>query len=156
MKWCEDINIPLAPKETQGPAQILIFLGIEGDTVGMQAKLPQDKLLKRRKNIQQLLLKRVKHIRLLRLQSVIGLLNFACRVKAPGRAFLRRLVDLTQQGNRPSFHETDQRNHRRLQNMASLLANGVAACQAPTSTVNAIMAIAHVLINKKVAKHFTI
>ena len=101
MKLCEDINIPLAPEKTQGPAQVLTFLGIELDTVRMQAKLPQDKLSKCRENIQQLLPKRVKHIRLRRLQSIIGLLNFACRVIAPGRAFLRRLIDLTQQGNRP-------------------------------------------------------
>lgn len=29
------------------------------------------------------------------LQSLIGSLNFACSVIAPGRAFLRRLIDLT-------------------------------------------------------------
>ena len=40
MKLCEDINIPMAPEKTQGPAQVLTFLGIELDTVRMQAKLP--------------------------------------------------------------------------------------------------------------------
>lgn len=29
------------------------------------------------------------------LQSLTGLLNFACSVIVPGRAFLRRLIDLT-------------------------------------------------------------
>ena len=52
MKLCGDINIPLAPEKTQGPAQVLTFLGIELDTVRMQAKLLQDKLLKCRENIQ--------------------------------------------------------------------------------------------------------
>ena len=101
MKLCEDINIPLAPEKTQGPAQVLTFLGIELDTIHMQTKLLQDKLLKCRENIQQPLPKWVKHIRLHRLQSIIGLLNFACRVIAPGRAFFRGLINLTQQGNRP-------------------------------------------------------
>jgi hypothetical protein len=37
------------------------------------------------------------------LQSLIGLLNFACSVIIPGRAFLRRLIDLTH-GIRLSHH----------------------------------------------------
>ena len=32
---------------------------------------------------------------LVKLQSLIGLLNFACSVVTPGRTFLRRLIDLT-------------------------------------------------------------
>ena len=34
-----------------------------------------------------------KKISLRQLQSLIGLLNFACQVVAPGRAFCRRLID---------------------------------------------------------------
>ena len=41
---------------------------------------------------------------LLELQSVIGLLNFACRVIIPGRAFLRRLIDLTKGLSKPRHH----------------------------------------------------
>jgi len=40
-------------------------------------------------------LKTRKKCSLQELQSIIGLLNFACAVVAPGRAFLRRLIDLT-------------------------------------------------------------
>ena len=36
-----------------------------------------------------------KKVTLKELQSLIGLLNFACLVVTPGRAFLRRLIDLT-------------------------------------------------------------
>lgn len=36
-----------------------------------------------------------KNIQLKELQSFIGLLNFACSAIVPGRAFLRRLIDLT-------------------------------------------------------------
>ena len=101
MKLCEDINIPLVPKKTQGPASVLTFLGIELHMVCMWAKLPQDMLSKCYRNIQLLLPKSVKQIRFCRLQFIIGLMNFACRVIAPGQAFLGRLVDFTQQGNRP-------------------------------------------------------
>ena len=38
------------------------------------------------------------------LQSVIGLLNFVCRVISPGRAFLRRLINLTIGISRPGHH----------------------------------------------------
>ena len=44
-----------------------------------------------------------KKITLREIQSLIGLLNFACSVIIPGRAFLRRLIDLTH-GIRLSQH----------------------------------------------------
>ena len=37
------------------------------------------------------------------LQSLIGFLNFTCSVVLPGRAFLRRLIDLTRGIRRPHF-----------------------------------------------------
>lgn len=92
---CEDLGIPLAPDKTIGPLQILIFLGIELDTINFFSRLPEDKVKKCRQEIVQLLSTKVKSVRLKQLQSVIGLLNFACRVVIPGRAFLRRLIDRT-------------------------------------------------------------
>ena len=38
------------------------------------------------------------------LQSLIGLLNFACSVVLPGRAFLRRMIDLTKGVRKPYHH----------------------------------------------------
>ena len=38
------------------------------------------------------------------LQSLVGLLNFICSVIRPGRAFLRRLIDLTVGLKRPHHH----------------------------------------------------
>ena len=38
------------------------------------------------------------------LQSLIGLLNFACSVVVPGRAFLRRLINLTIGVKRPHHY----------------------------------------------------
>ena len=38
------------------------------------------------------------------LQSLLGLLNFACSVVVPGLAFLRRMIDLTKGAKRPHQH----------------------------------------------------
>lgn len=38
-----------------------------------------------------------------KLQSLIGLLNFACLVVCSGRAFLRRLIDLTKKVANPFY-----------------------------------------------------
>jgi hypothetical protein len=55
--------------------------------------LPSEKVLKITSTLASV--KNRKKITLRVLQSVIGLLNFACCVVLPGRAFLRRLIDLT-------------------------------------------------------------
>jgi hypothetical protein len=46
----------------------------------------------------------IKKSRLRELQSLIGILNFACSVVPPGRAFLRRLIDLTIGLSKPHHH----------------------------------------------------
>ncbi|XP_068723346.1 uncharacterized protein [Montipora capricornis] len=43
-------------------------------------------------------------VKLKELQSLIGLLNFTCQVIVPGRAFLRRLIDLTKGVRQPHHH----------------------------------------------------
>jgi len=68
-------------------------MGIEIDSVTMEARLPPDKI---HKAIEMLTACQAKSkITLKELQSLIGFLNFACAVVAPGRAFLRRLIQLT-------------------------------------------------------------
>jgi hypothetical protein len=90
---CQDIGVPIAHEKTTIPATTLVFLGIEFDTIQMTMRLPQDKLFKLKSNIQACL--KSKKVTLKFLQSLIGLLNFACKVVAPGRALCRRLIDLT-------------------------------------------------------------
>ena len=63
------------------------------DTVLREVRLPSEKVLKITSTLASV--KNRKKITLRVLQSVIGLLNFACCVVLPGRAFLRRLIDLT-------------------------------------------------------------
>ena len=59
----------------------------------MEARLPPDKLVKCQDLISGFLRRR--KVTLREIQSLTGLLNFACTVIVPGRAFLRRLIDLT-------------------------------------------------------------
>ncbi|XP_063412658.1 uncharacterized protein LOC134695360 [Mytilus trossulus] len=59
----------------------------------MECRLPQEKIEKIQAKLHEF--SRRKKVTLRQLQSLIGLLNFACTVVCPGRAFLRRLIDLT-------------------------------------------------------------
>ena len=59
----------------------------------MEARLPPDKTAKCQTLISTFL--RRKKVTLREIQSLLGLLNFACSVVVPGRAFVRRLIDLT-------------------------------------------------------------
>ena len=90
---CKDIGVPLAPEKTVGPDQILPFLGIQLDSVEMAASLPEDKVIKFLSLIETFLTS--KSVTLSQMQSLCGMLNFACGIIAPGRAFSRRLYDLT-------------------------------------------------------------
>ena len=93
LSLCTYLGVPMAPEKTVGPENILTFAGIELDTLPMEARLPLDKTTKC-KTLISILLRR-KKVTLWEIQSLIGLLNFACSVVVPGRAFLRRLIDLT-------------------------------------------------------------
>lgn len=101
-RLCDDLGVPIAQEKTFGPATTLSFAGIELDTIEMIARLPADKIIKCKAAIAEIAQKR--RVTLRQLQSVIGLLNFACSVIIPGRAFLRRLIDLTIGLTKPFQH----------------------------------------------------
>ena len=69
-----------------------IVYGIEIDTAVMELRLPEDKLTKATSLVNRITNRR--KVTLRELLSLIGLLNFACLVVTPGRAFLRRLINL--------------------------------------------------------------
>lgn len=89
---CKDIGVPIKQDKTQRPVKVIQIYGIEIDSSSMVARLPSEKIEK----IANLLsdFKRRKKVTVRELQSLLGLLNFACSVIIPGRAFLRRLFDL--------------------------------------------------------------
>lgn len=98
----QDIGLPIKSSKTVLPTTTLTFLGLELDTEKFEIRLPQDKLVSLREEV--LKLKSQKSATLKQLQSLIGMLNFACKVVPPGRTFLRRLIDLTVGLKKPYHH----------------------------------------------------
>ena len=90
---CNNLGVPIAQGKTVDPQTVLIFAGIELETNTMEARLPNDKITKTKTFLSDFL--RRKKVSLKEAQSLIGLLNFTCSVVVPGRAFLRRLIDLS-------------------------------------------------------------
>ncbi len=75
------------------PTQVIVFLGVELDTINMCLRLPEDKLI----NIREELVAFSKRRRATKrqLMSLTGKLNWAAAVIHGGRVFLRRIIDLT-------------------------------------------------------------
>ena len=95
------LGVPLALEKTFLPVQVIVFLGLEFDSVAEVVRLPEDKLERCREGISRILKSaqpssnKKRACTLRELQSILGLLSFACSVIIPGRAFLKRLFALT-------------------------------------------------------------
>jgi hypothetical protein len=96
------LSIPIKAEKTVQPSTCVSLHGIEVDTRLMTLRLPQDKLVALQATVASM--SRRKKTTLRDLQSLLGSLNFACRVIVPGRAFMRRLHDLTKGITRPTFY----------------------------------------------------
>ena len=90
---CFELGVPLAPEKTLGPLRAMQFAGIYLDSEDMSASLPIDKITKFLGYLDSVISS--KSATLKQIQSVTGMLNFACSVVEPARAFSRRLYDLT-------------------------------------------------------------
>ena len=97
---CGSLGIPIKNDKTVLPSTEVTVHGITVNTTTLMARLPDDKLTALRALINSLTNR--KKISLRQLQSVIGHLNFACKVVKPGRCFLRRLYNLTIAVSNPS------------------------------------------------------
>ena len=82
----------------------MVIYGIEIDSEAMVARLPQGKIDKILGLLKIFKVRR--KVTLRELQSLLDLLNFACSVIMPGRAFLRRLFDSTVGHTCPHFRIT--------------------------------------------------
>lgn len=103
-------GVPLAPEKTEGPTSTIVFLGIEIDSMGMECRLPVDKLENLKAEVRGTIGKR--KVQLRQLQSLLGKLNFACRIMPMGRAFCRRLSAATAGVTAPTHFVTLNKEHR--------------------------------------------
>ena len=95
------LRVPTVAAKTLGPSQVLEFMGIVIDSNRMEARLPEDKLARMKQLLDSFTNRR--SARLVHLQSLIGTLQFACKVVLPGRTFLQRIINLTR-GVSNRFH----------------------------------------------------
>ena len=88
----QDWGIPLHPDKLEGPSTLLTVLGIELDSLLLQARLPQEKF----DCIHTLLVSwSLKcHCTWKELESFIGNLHHACKVVPSGGNFLRHMINL--------------------------------------------------------------
>lgn len=102
---CVRIGLPIAHDKTEGPTTKLTFLGIELDSSAMTARLSAERLVE----LTQLLNTwgKKRHASIEQLQSLAGVLNWACQVVRPGRTFLRRIIDHTMTLNRQDDHQRE-------------------------------------------------
>ena len=86
------LGLPLHPTKCEGPTTLLVFLGIELDSVSQTARLPQEKLAETRRLLNKWAGKR--WCSRTELESLIGTLHHVCKVVPLGRSFLRRMINL--------------------------------------------------------------
>ena len=85
----QEIGVPIAEEKTEGPSQILIFLGLELDSREMLVRIPMAKIQEVMEKIMVILSK--KSVKLKALQSLIGSLNFLLPGYCSRQAFLQAL-----------------------------------------------------------------
>ena len=83
------LGIQLSSRKTCGPTRCLEYLGITIDTVAMECRLPVDKLERISNMVQSFIGRRTCSKQ--EMLSLLGHLNFACRVIPAGRSFMSRL-----------------------------------------------------------------
>ena len=93
MELCEILGVPIAVHKTEGPATVIVFLGIEIDTSKGELRLPREKLRRLQREIRMWKGRRSCTKR--ELLSLIGQLQHACCVVKAGRTFLRRMISLS-------------------------------------------------------------
>ena len=88
---CEFLGMPLKLEKIEGPATILIFLGILIDTLQLELRLPEEKMSEIKALLKEW--ERKQSCTKRALLRLVGKLAHAAKVIPPGRTFLRRMID---------------------------------------------------------------
>ena len=99
---CEELGVPLAHDKSVGPTDRITYLGLEIDSANQVISIPDDKLGAIVGKVDRALGNT--RLNLKELQSLIGSLSFVCKAISPGRAFVRRLIDLIGGAKKPWQH----------------------------------------------------
>ena len=90
--WYSKLGIPLHPDKQEGPSTCLTILGIEVNSLNVQARLPQDKFDRITALLEEWSPKR--WCKRKEPESLIGHLRLACMVVLQGHSFMRRMINL--------------------------------------------------------------
>ena len=94
VRVCKDLGFTVNPDKVTDPATTTTFLGIDIDSVKQEARIDPVRLKEITRELR--LFKRARSATKRQILSIVGKLHFICRVCPPGRAFLRRMIDISQ------------------------------------------------------------
>ena len=102
LQTCDTINFPVSLEKTFWANTQIVFLGLLINTRTCTVSIPIEKVKKALKLVSYFLCK--KKATLTEIQQLCGTLNFICKAVVPGRAFMRRLYDVTRGVTNPGHH----------------------------------------------------
>ena len=102
LTFCDKINAPVKPSKVEGPTTYLTFLGIQINTISMEASITSER---KQSLLQDLQFLHARHkCTKCELLSLIGKLSFSCKVLPAGWIFLQRLIDLSTTAKKMHHH----------------------------------------------------
>ena len=87
----KELGFPVSHNKTNGPAQVLDFVGLTADLINLRVSLPKDKTIKSLKIINSLLTahRKRRYVSVKDLEKCTGILNYACQAIPIGRPWLQ-------------------------------------------------------------------
>ena len=87
-------GMPVSPDKSEGPTQIIEFLGLTIDTIHMVVRIPKDKM----QDITLILIMKIRKRKAMaaELESLVGKLNFVAKAVLAGRSFTKRVYQCFQ------------------------------------------------------------